>query len=1150
MAIDAGVILPWLGTHAGIQTGFSRETSLDDRYPMGAPASTNPNATGGSATHTHATSGHTHTVSSHTHGAGSTGGPNATLSVATGAIATGSSSHTHTTPTTGSASATLASESPATASGSSLPSSYGVIWVASDGSPAGVPANGYALWASDPAPSGWTPQSGPSGRYLVGASAGADAGTTSGGTHVHAGGSHDHSFSTHSHSGGTTGTNSGTLNRGGTGAGNMADTPHTHSITVATSADGDSGATASGDSGAGDTAPPSYKLAVIKNTSGGALATQGIIGAWLGTLASIPSAWALCDGTNGTPDLRDRMIIAAASDLSDIGDTTAGGAHSHSAPSSHTHDASHTHGITTGSPSASSVRGSTGVNAARSTHVHTGTTGSGGGTSGGTAETISDATALPPYRTVAWIQLQSFPQTATPDPVVIPIALPTPTLVRTYVATPSPVEIPVTATAPTLAAALAITPDPVEVPVATPAPTLVMGEKVVTPDAVEIPVALPAPTLDNQTTAVTPDPVEIPVVIPAPVAVAGEKVVTPDAVEIPVATPAPTLAAALAVAPDPVEVAVEATAPSLVAGGVTVAPDPVEIPVALPAPTLIPGAVTVTPAPVEIAVATTAPDVVLTYRVTPDAVEVPVALPAPTLVGGEKIVTPDPVAIPVLIPAPTVALHYTATPGPVVIEVTIPEPQLGAFLALAPVTLAPPTAEQVYAALTGPGAVSLRFRYSRRTRTNQLIDELAGVIEPGTITLDNRRAVVRDLALTLDRSLLPVDFDAQADIIGVAIEVYVPQADQWVAIQQGLYVLDVTETENEGARAGREIIPARGADLMMLLVRSRRTTPTTIPAGANPVTEATAIFTRHGIATNITATTKALPVAVQWAPGTSDYQIARDLLRGIHYRAPFIDRTGVATAYPLTDLAARTPAVTYQNTAEPKMISARDPYRRRIDRKGANRVVVVISHPQHPERGYVQRENADPSAPNSTAALAYGDAVAITDSSADSPTLITTAAAHGLATGVQVLITGHLGSTPSLDGSHVITVISPTTFTVPVAVSAAGYGGTVQATTVQLEAWDGNSDPPTKAVVDAVSAEGWAEHELQWAAAESEPIDLATFLDPRREADEFYELDIDGIEDGQLAAVLGWRMRLEPGAIMEHDLGRVRDLDLIAPPKP
>lgn len=42
--------------------------------------------------------------------------------------------------------------------------------------------------------------------------------------------------------------------------------------------------------------------------------TPGIIVAWSGAIADIPTGWALCDGTNGTPDLREKFIVGARQD--------------------------------------------------------------------------------------------------------------------------------------------------------------------------------------------------------------------------------------------------------------------------------------------------------------------------------------------------------------------------------------------------------------------------------------------------------------------------------------------------------------------------------------------------------------------------------------------------------------------------------------------------------------------------------------------------------------------------------------------------------------------------------------------------------------------------------------------------------------------
>jgi len=34
---------------------------------------------------------------------------------------------------------------------------------------------------------------------------------------------------------------------------------------------------------------------------------------WYGSVANVPPGWAVCDGTNGTPDLRDKFILGAGS---------------------------------------------------------------------------------------------------------------------------------------------------------------------------------------------------------------------------------------------------------------------------------------------------------------------------------------------------------------------------------------------------------------------------------------------------------------------------------------------------------------------------------------------------------------------------------------------------------------------------------------------------------------------------------------------------------------------------------------------------------------------------------------------------------------------------------------------------------------------
>lgn len=46
--------------------------------------------------------------------------------------------------------------------------------------------------------------------------------------------------------------------------------------------------------------------------------TSGMIMMWSGAIAAIPSGWVFCNGSNGTPDLRDRFVICAKQDSSAV----------------------------------------------------------------------------------------------------------------------------------------------------------------------------------------------------------------------------------------------------------------------------------------------------------------------------------------------------------------------------------------------------------------------------------------------------------------------------------------------------------------------------------------------------------------------------------------------------------------------------------------------------------------------------------------------------------------------------------------------------------------------------------------------------------------------------------------------------------------
>jgi len=69
---------------------------------------------------------------------------------------------------------------------------------------------------------------------------------------------------------------------------------------------------------------------------GGVTLPVGLISMWSGTLAAIPSGWALCDGQAGRPDLRAQFIKGAAVGV-DPGGTGGAATHAHTQHGALTH---------------------------------------------------------------------------------------------------------------------------------------------------------------------------------------------------------------------------------------------------------------------------------------------------------------------------------------------------------------------------------------------------------------------------------------------------------------------------------------------------------------------------------------------------------------------------------------------------------------------------------------------------------------------------------------------------------------------------------------------------------------------------------------------------------------------------------------------
>jgi len=109
------------------------------------------------------------------------------------------------------------------------------------------------------------------------------------------------------------------------------------------------------------------------------MSATGLIVMWHGLLANIPPGWLLCDGTYGTPDLREKFIRAPADGI-DPGGT--GGSETH------THDftgSGHTHDFVAGAAISAGIGADTRTN------------------SGNAVGTTNPGSSLPPYYALAFL---------------------------------------------------------------------------------------------------------------------------------------------------------------------------------------------------------------------------------------------------------------------------------------------------------------------------------------------------------------------------------------------------------------------------------------------------------------------------------------------------------------------------------------------------------------------------------------------------------------------------------------------------------------------------------------------------------------------------------------------------------------------------
>lgn len=415
MSWISGARLFWPSTAASIPSGWTRDTNFDGRMLAGTASGDNPGTNRGATTHTHTTDAHSHTFFAHSHTLQVSGGASigAFTADAIGFQNIVSDGHTHLDSSTATAVITTQTTVVITDSEAQLPLSLTMIVIQNDS--ATQCPNGSLLFTDDLGQTltNYSAYSSLDGKYIVGASTGADGGSSVGASsHSHTSTNHTHTANTHTHADSNFG-DSGTV---GTATENAKGTlGHNSGIHHQATSIGSTVVTIGNFNPIFDATSNelSYMKLAALSPSIDTNFPESYIVPYVNTASNLTSEFKVCDGTNGTPDLRSRYVKGCLLQK-DIGEFGGSNTHLHSSPPHQHGQNNHGHTFT---ETRIAIQGfntaRAGFSAATSAHTH----GKGFGFTlvdynaglildgdGETAITMSASDGRYSYREVLWIK--------------------------------------------------------------------------------------------------------------------------------------------------------------------------------------------------------------------------------------------------------------------------------------------------------------------------------------------------------------------------------------------------------------------------------------------------------------------------------------------------------------------------------------------------------------------------------------------------------------------------------------------------------------------------------------------------------------------------------------------------------------------------
>ncbi len=336
------MVLIWASTNATIPSDFSESTVFVDRYMQGDDQTFTSSSNAGGTTHGHSGGSHTHVGTAHRHNFGSGGQSGGGTFSTSGAATVSALVHGHLTATGNFTTITYQTQSITVTAAEHHPPAVKVIMLSPKLNDVSQMPDDIVCFTNETSlPTNFTKITALNGKFLKGVDTlGDDADLTGFGaeTHTHAVSGHSHTQS-HLHTQATASNASATVTAT-TGVGTTILPAAHHGVSLDSKSTTTS--TESADTGSASSEPAFIKVLGIQNKTGATVdVSEGVVVGFIAAVSAIPDGWRLCDGTRGTPDMRNKQVKVTTVD-GEIGDTGGSATHAHSKDHTHT-DAAHNH---------------------------------------------------------------------------------------------------------------------------------------------------------------------------------------------------------------------------------------------------------------------------------------------------------------------------------------------------------------------------------------------------------------------------------------------------------------------------------------------------------------------------------------------------------------------------------------------------------------------------------------------------------------------------------------------------------------------------------------------------------------------------------------------------------------------------------------